>query len=66
MISSLVLLLVFIFRFPMNELRVAMNAEKRLIIDNDSVTISKNASLCSEFVMNQARFFEWENSWPKF
>ena len=42
-ISSLVLLLVLISRFPTNELRVATNAQERLRIDNDSVTMSKNA-----------------------
>ena len=33
----------FIARFPTNELRVATNAQKRLRIDYDSVTMSKNA-----------------------
>ena len=42
-ISSLVLLLGLISRFPMNELRVDSIAKKRLRIDNDSVTMSKNA-----------------------
>ena len=42
-ISSLVLLLGLISRFPTNELRVATNAQKRLRIDYDSVTMSKNA-----------------------
>ena len=42
-ISSLVLLLGFISRFPTNELRVATNAPKRPRIDYDSVTMSKNA-----------------------
>ena len=42
-ISSLVLLLDVISRFPMNELRVATNALERLRIDNDSDTMSKNA-----------------------
>ena len=42
-ISSLVLLLGLISRFPMNELRVATNAQKRLRIDYDSITMSKNA-----------------------
>ena len=42
-ISSLVLLLGLISRYPTNELRVATNAKKRLRIDYDSVTISKNA-----------------------
>ena len=42
-ISSLVLLLGLISRFPTNELRVATNAPKRLRIDCDSVTMSKNA-----------------------
>ena len=42
-ISSLVLLLGLISRFPTNELRVATNASKRLRIDYDSVTMSKNA-----------------------
>ena len=45
-ISSLVLLLGLISRFPMNELRVATNAQKRLRCSYDvqeSVTMSKNA-----------------------
>ena len=42
-ISSLVLLLGLISRFPTNELRVATIAQKRLGIDYDSVTMSKNA-----------------------
>ena len=42
-ISSLVLLLGLISRFLTNELRVAINAQKRLRIDYDSVTMSKNA-----------------------
>ena len=42
-ISSLVLLLGLISRFPANELRVAIIAQKRLRIDYDSVTMSKNA-----------------------
>ena len=42
-ISSLVLLLGLISRFPTNELRVASNAPKHLRIDYDSVTMSKNA-----------------------
>ena len=42
-ISSLVLLLVLISRFPRNGLRVAMNAQECLRIDYDSVTMSKNA-----------------------
>ena len=42
-VSSLVLLLGLISRFSTNELRVAMNAQKRLRIDYDSVTMSKNA-----------------------
>ena len=42
-ISSLVLLLGLISRFPTNELRVAIIAPKRLRIDYDSVTMSKNA-----------------------
>ena len=41
--SSLVLLLGLISRFPTNELRVATIAEKRLRIDYDSVTMSRNA-----------------------
>ena len=41
-ISSLVLLLGLISRFPTNELRVATNAQKRLRIDYDSGTMSKN------------------------
>ena len=41
--SSLVLLLGLISRFPTNELSVATNAQKRLRIDYDSVTMSKNA-----------------------
>ena len=39
----MVLLLGFISRFPTNELRVAKNAQKRIRIDLDSVTTSKNA-----------------------
>ena len=42
-ISSLVLLLGLISRFPANELRVAFFAPKRHRIDYDSVTMSKNA-----------------------
>ena len=42
-IPSLVLLLGLISRFPTNELRVAMYAQKSLRIDYDSVTMSKNA-----------------------
>ena len=42
-ISSLVLLLGLISRFPTNKLRVATIAEKRLRIDYDSVTMSRNA-----------------------
>ena len=42
-ISSLVLLLGLISRFPMNELRVATIAPKRLRIDYNSATMSKNA-----------------------
>ena len=42
-ISSLVLLLGLISRFPTNELRVATIVPKRLRIDYDSVTMSKNA-----------------------
>ena len=42
-ISSLVLLLGLTSRFPTNELRAAANAQKRLRIDYDSVTMSKNA-----------------------
>ena len=40
--SSLVLLLDFISRVPTNDLRVATNAQKRLRIDYDSVTMSNN------------------------
>ena len=48
-ISSLVLLLVLIFRLPTNELRVATNAQERIRIDYDSVTMSKNAlGICYE------------------
>ena len=42
-ISSLVLLLGLISQFPTNELRVATIAPKRLRIDYDSDTMSKNA-----------------------
>ena len=42
-VSSLVLLLGLISRFPTNELRVATIAQKLLRIDYDSVTMSKNA-----------------------
>ena len=42
-ISPSVLLLGLISRLPTNELRVAMNAPKRLRIEYDSVTMSKNA-----------------------
>ena len=42
-ISSFFLLLVLISQFPTNELRVATNASKRLRIEYDSVTMSKNA-----------------------
>ena len=49
-ISSLVLLLGLISRFPTNELRVAFIAPKRLRIDYDSVTMSKNAlGICYDF-----------------
>ena len=41
-ICSLVLLFGLISRFPTNELRVATIAQKRLRIDYDSVTMSKN------------------------
>ena len=61
--SSLVLLLGLISRFPTNELRVARNAQKRLQIDYDSVTMSKNALRIGT---NHARFFESGDSWPKF
>ena len=40
---SLVLLFGLMSGFPTNELRVATNAQKRLRIDYDSVTMSKNA-----------------------
>ena len=43
-ISSLVLLLGLISRLPSNELRVATNAEKRLRIDYDSVTMSNTCN----------------------
>ena len=42
-ISSLVLLLGLISRFPTNFIRVATDAPKRLRIDYDLVTMSKNA-----------------------
>ena len=42
-IFSLVSLLVLISRLPTNELRVATNAEERIRIDYDSLTMSKNA-----------------------
>ena len=42
-IFSLVLLLGLISRFTANELRVAIIAQKRLRIEYDSVTMSKNA-----------------------
>ena len=45
-IFSLVLLFGLISRFPRNELRVATNAQKRLQIDYDSVTMSKNQLRC--------------------
>ena len=45
-ISSLVLLLGLISRFPTNELRVATIAQKRLRIYYDSVTMSKNQLRC--------------------
>ena len=48
-ISSLVSLLVLISRLPTNELRVATNAQERIQIDYDSVTMSKNAlGICYE------------------
>ena len=48
-ISSLVSLLVLISRLPTNELRVATNAQERIRIDYDSVTMSKNAlGICYE------------------
>ena len=66
-IASLVLLLGLISRFPTNELRVAIIAQKRIGIDYDSVTMSKNAlGIWYEFGTNHARFFESGNSWPKF
>ena len=62
-ISSLVLLLGSISRFSMNELRVASIAQKRLRIDHDSVTMSKNAL----GIWYESRtIFESGNSWPKF
>ena len=45
-ISSLVLLLGLISRFPTNELRVATIAQKRLRINYDSVTLPKNQLRC--------------------
>ena len=39
-ISSLVLLLGLISRFPTNELKLSTNAQERLQIDYDSVTMS--------------------------
>ena len=42
-ISSLVLLLFLISRFPTYELRVATNAYERIRINDDSVTMSKNS-----------------------
>ena len=52
-ISSLVLLHGLISRFPTNELRVATIAQKRLRIDYDSVTMSKNAlGICYESCTN--------------
>ena len=54
-ISSLLLLLGLISRFPTNELRVATNAPKRLRLDYESVTMSKNALGIGT---NHARFFE--------
>ena len=45
-ISSLVLLFGLISRFLTNELRVATIAPKRLRIDYDSVTMSKNQLQC--------------------
>ena len=42
-ISSLVLLIGLISRFPTNKLRVATNAPKCLRIDNNSVMMFKNA-----------------------
>ena len=48
-ISSLVALLVLISGLPTNELRVATNALERILIDYDSVTMSKNAlGICYE------------------
>ena len=48
-ISSLVSLLVLISRLPTNELRVATNAQERIRIDYDSVTMSKTAlGICYE------------------
>ena len=42
-VSSLALLLGLSSRFPTNELREASNAQKRIRIDYDSVTMSKIA-----------------------
>ena len=48
-ISSIVQLLVLISRFPKNELRVATDAQERIRIDYNSVTMSKNAlGICYE------------------
>ena len=44
-ISSLVSLLVLISRLPTNELRVVTNAQERIRIDYNSVTMFKNAFL---------------------
>ena len=62
-ISSLVSLLVLISRLPTNELRVATNAQERIRIDYDSVTMSKNAlGICYE----SSTIFRKGNSWPSF
>ena len=72
-ISSLVALLVLISGLPTNELRVATNALERILIDYDSVTMSKNAlGICyesstifriGEFV---AKFWTVQIFWSRF
>ena len=62
-ISFLVILRGLISRFPTNELRVAVNAQKRLRNDYDSVTMSKKA-LGIGYELRT--IFESGKSWPKF
>ena len=62
-ISSLVLLLGLISRFPTNELRVATNAQNV----SESITIQLRCPrMPQEFGTTHTQFFESGNSWPNF